>query len=338
MSKKINLDEKILVAGSSGMAGSAICRSLKKAGYGDKKLKGKIFTPQRSELNFLNLDSTKSWFRANKPTVLIIAAARVGGILANSSKPADFLFDNLRIQNNLFETIKEFGIKRLLFLGSSCIYPKFSIQPIKEDYLLSGYLEATNQWYAVAKITGIKLCESFRKQYGIDALSLMPTNLYGPGDNYHKSESHVMASLIRKFYEAKTLNQLEVNCWGTGSPLREFLHVDDLGRAVIFALENWDPNDKKSPKNDNGETLSYLNVGTGIDISIKKLAELIANEYGYFGKIKWDHNKPDGTPKKLLDITRIREMGWEPKITLEAGVRRTISEFKEIYNSKNFKG
>ena len=338
MDKKINFEEKILVAGSSGMAGSAICRTLNKAGYGDKKLNGRIFTPQRNELDLLNLDLTKSWFKKNKPTVLIIAAARVGGILANASKPADFLFDNLRIQNNLFECIKEFGIKRLLFLGSSCIYPKFAPQPIKEDHLLSGYLEPTNQWYAIAKISGIKLCESFREQYGIDALSLMPTNLYGPGDNYHKVDSHVMASFIRKFYEAKISNSLEVNCWGTGSPLREFLHVDDLARAVLFALENWDPNHKNSPRNENGEPLSYLNVGTGLDISIKQLAELISNEYGYCGKINWDHSKPDGTPKKLLDISRIRSLGWEPKITLEAGVKKTIQEFKKIYKSKNFKG
>ena len=234
MDKKILPNERIFIAGAGGMAGSAICKALHRKNYG-KISEGEILTPNRKELDLFDQESVKIWFEKNKPTVLIMSAARVGGIVANKSFPASFLFENLTIQLNLFEACKEFGIKRLLFLGSSCIYPKFAEQPIKEEYLLNGKLEASNQWYAIAKIAGIKSCEALRIQHKIDAISLMPTNLYGPGDNYHPSNSHVLAAFIRRFYEAKINNNKEVLCWGSGTPLREFLHVDDLGEAAVFA-------------------------------------------------------------------------------------------------------
>ena len=256
------------------------------------------------------------------PTVVIIAAAKVGGILANSLYPTQFLLDNLKIQNNLIENSWQTGVKRLLFLGSSCIYPKFAHQPINEESLLTGQLEETNQWYGIAKIAGIKLCDALRKQYNFDAISLMPTNLYGPGDNYHPQNSHVMASFIRKFYEASINSSPTVKCWGTGSPLREFLHVDDLGDAVVFALENWDPSSKNAPKDENNNKLTTLNVGTGKDISIKELALKISNLLNYKGKIIWDKSKPDGTPKKLLNIQKIQSLGWDPKISLSEGIKK----------------
>ena len=336
MKKKISLNERILVAGASGMVGSAICRALHKHGYG-KINEGKIFAPTRIELDLFNLDSVKLWFKKNKPTILIIAAAKVGGILANSSFPASFLLDNLKIQLNLFEASKEFGVKRVLFLGSSCIYPKFAIQPIKEECLLSGKLEITNEWYALAKITGIKSCEALNIQHNIDAISLMPTNLYGPGDNYHLTNSHVLAALIRKFYEAKINNKKEVICWGSGKPLREFLHVDDLAEAVIFALEYWDPNSSNSPRYEDGKKLFFLNVGTGREITIKDLANLIKKEINFDGAIKWDQSKPDGTPRKLLNIERIEKLGWSPRINLKIGIKETIKVFKKEYNSNELR-
>ncbi len=327
MTKKISLNEKILVAGASGMAGSAIYRSLLKNGYG-RKNGGQIFKPTRKELDLLDIKAVEKWFKINQPTVVIIAAAKVGGILANSTYPTQFLLDNLKIQNNLIENSWKTDVKRLLYLGSSCIYPKFASQPIKEESLLTGQLEETNQWYAIAKISGIKLCEALRKQYNFDAISLMPTNLYGPGDNYHPQNSHVMASLIRKFYEASINSSPSVTCWGTGNPLREFLHVDDLGDAVVFALENWDPNLKNAPKDENNNNLSVLNIGTGKDISIKDLAYKISNLVNYKGKIIWDRNKPDGTPKKLLNIQKIQSLGWGPKISLNEGIKNTIESYK----------
>ena len=296
MKKKILLNEKIFIAGATGMAGSAICRSLNKNGYG-RINGGQILKPNRKELNLLDTNEVRRWFEVNKPTVVIIAAAKVGGILANSKYPTQFLLDNLKIQNNLIENSWQTGVKRLLFLGSSCIYPKFADQPIKEESLLTGPLEETNQWYAISKISGIKLCEALRKQYDFDAISLMPTNLYGPGDNYHSQNSHVMASFIRKFYEASIRSLPYVTCWGTGKPLREFLHVDDLGDAVVFAIENWDPSSINAPTDANNNKLTMLNVGTGKDISIKELAYKISNLVNYKGKIIWDKNIPDGTPK-----------------------------------------
>ena len=327
MAKKITLDERIFVAGANGMAGNAICRSLFKNGYGKSK-SGNVLKPSRKELDLLDTKAVKQWFEINKPTVVIIAAAKVGGILANSKYPTQFLLDNLKIQNNLIENSWQTGVKRLLFLGSSCIYPKFAQQPIKEESLLTGPLEETNQWYSIAKISGIKLCEALRKEYNFDAISLMPTNLYGPGDNYHPQNSHVMASLIRKFYEASLNSLPSVTCWGTGNPLREFLHVDDLGEAVVFALESWDPSSINAPKDFNNNKLTILNVGSGKDISIKELAYKISNLVNYKGKIIWDSNKPDGTPKKLLNIKKIQSLGWNPKKSLTEGIKDAIKAFK----------
>ena len=322
MKKKILLNEKIFVAGAKGMAGRAICKSLFKNGYG--KNEGEILKPTRKELDLLDTNAVKKWFEINKPTVVIIAAAKVGGILANSKYPTQFLLENIKIQNNLIENAWQIGVKRLLFLGSSCIYPKFAHQPIKEDSLLTGELEETNQWYGIAKIAGIKLCEALRKEYNFDAISLMPTNLYGTGDNYHPQNSHVMASFIRKFYEASINSLPSVTCWGTGKPLREFLHVDDLGDAVVFVLENWDPSSVNAPKDENNNSLTILNIGTGKDITIKDLACKISKYVNYRGKIIWDKNKPDGTPKKLLNISKIRDLGWEPKISLNEGIKKSI--------------
>ncbi len=330
MKKEIFLNDKFFIAGASGMVGSAIYRSLLRKGYGDASLGGAILTTSRKELDLLKTREVEKWFEVNKPDVVIIAAAKVGGILANSSEPTEFLLENLKIQNNIIETSWRYGVRRLLFLGSSCIYPKFAEQPIMEESLLSGELEPTNQWYAIAKITGIKLCEALRKQYAFDAISLMPTNLYGPGDNYNTLNSHVMASLIKKFYTATIQKDPEVICWGTGNPLREFLHVDDLGNAAVFALESWNTFSEDAPLDQNGEPLSFLNVGTGKDISIKELAKKIADILKYKGKIIWDQTKPDGTPKKQLNIKRLLELGWEPKITLEEGIKRTLKDFSKI--------
>ena len=322
--------ERIFIAGAGGMAGSAIFRSLLRHGYGEKSSNGIIFTPSRNELDLLDVNQVKRWFELNNPTVVIIAAAKVGGILANSKYPSEFILENLKIQTNLIETSWRFGIKRLLFLGSSCIYPKFAEQPIKEESLLTTALEPTNQWYAIAKIAGIKLCDALRIQYGFDAISLMPTNLYGPGDNYHPKDSHVMASLISKFYNAKKKSLPEVICWGSGSPFREFMHVDDLGDAVVFALEKWDLQSPNAPRDEDGRPISFLNIGTGVDISIKDLAEKISNKVNYKGKIKWDKTMPDGTPKKLLDVSKINKLGWQASISLNKGLEDTLKIFEEM--------
>ena len=324
MQKLISKDERFFIAGSNGMVGKAIIRALKKSGYGKKENKGTLLTPSRKELNLLNFRDVESWFQKNKPTIVILAAAKVGGIYANYSQPADFILENLKIQNNVIEMAWKYNVKRFLFLGSSCIYPKFASQPISEESLLTGGLETTNQSYAIAKIAGIKLCESLRKQYKFDSISLMPTNLYGPGDNYHPENSHVMAALIRKFLIATRDSLPAVNCWGTGSPFREFMHVDDLGEGVVFALEKWNPDAINAPHDIEGNPLLILNIGTGKDISIKDLAEKIALLTKYKGKILWDKSKPDGTPKKLLDIKNIKLLGWEPKIKLDQGIEMTI--------------
>ena len=322
MEKLINQDDRFFVAGHRGMAGSAICRALQRSGYEN------LLTASRDELELLDLQAVQRWFAENKPTVVVLAAAKVGGIHANDTYPADFLLENLKIQTNVIETAWRSGVKRLLFLGSSCIYPKFAEQPIKEESLLTGALEPTNEWYAIAKIAGIKLCESLRKQYGFDAISLMPTNLYGPGDNYHPENSHVLPALIRRFHEAKESGAESVTCWGTGSPMREFLHVDDLGDAAIFTLENWSALSPDAPMNADGEPLCYLNVGTGKDLSIRELAEKISRLSGFQGSIKWDKSKPDGTPKKQLDVSRLVEMGWSPKIDLEIGCQEITNDFR----------
>ena len=330
MPYKINFKDRIFVAGAKGMAGRAICRALLKKGYCNAKNGGILLRPNKKDLDLSNFNNVKEWFLKNKPSVVILAAAKVGGILANKTFPTDFLLENIKIQTNVIEAAWKYGARRLIFLGSSCIYPKFAHQPIKEDYLLNGSLEETNEWYAIAKISGLKLCEALRKQHGFDAISLMPTNLYGQGDNYHPESSHVMASLISKFCQASNEKKRYVECWGTGSPLREFLHVDDLGNAVVFCLENWDPLDPKAPKKDNGSSLNHLNVGTGKDISIFDLAVKISTYTGFRGQIIWDNSKPDGTPKKQLDIKRITQLGWQPKINLDEGIKETISLYKNL--------
>ena len=332
MQNKLTLQDKILITGSNGMAGRAIVRQLKKHGYGDHNSDGKLFIPSRKDLDLLNFENLNKWFKKNTPTIVVHAAAKVGGILANSSQPADFLLENIKMQTNVIETAYRAGVKRFIFLGSSCIYPKYAEQPIKEEYLLKGSLEKTNEPYAIAKIAGIKLCQALRDQYEFDAVSLMPTNLYGPNDNYHPTNSHVLASLIRKFHEAKKTGAKEVICWGTGKPLREFMHVDDLGDAVVFALEKWDPKAKNAPLDSKGIPLTHLNVGTGKDVSIKELANMIAAKVGFKGNIFWDKDKPDGTPRKNLDVNKFKELGWTSKIELEQGLTSTIETYKSLIN------
>ena len=315
-------EERIFLAGASGMVGSSIKRALLNIEhFGNRHI---LLTPTRKELNLLDEISVKNWFIKNKPTIVILAAAKVGGILANSRYPGDFIFQNLKIQTNIIESAWITGVKRFVFLGSSCIYPKNSLQPINEEALLKNSLESTNEYYAIAKIAGLKLCEALRKQYGFDAISLMPTNLYGPNDNYHPENSHVMAALIRKFLIAKKENLPSVTCWGTGKVFREFMHVDDLADGIIFCLKNWHPSDKNAPIYSLGNPLNHLNIGTGKDISIKELSLKIAKLIDFKGEILWDTSKPDGTPKKLLDVRRLKKIGWEPKISLEDGIRETI--------------
>jgi GDP-L-fucose synthase len=311
--------DRIYVAGHRGMAGSAICRALVAKGYGEAG-GGALLTASRNELDLLDPAAVAAWFAANKPDVVIVAAAKVGGIHANASYPADFLLENLKIQNHLTETAWRSGVRRLLFLGSSCIYPKFAEQPIREEALLTGPLEPTNEWYAIAKIAGIKLCDALRQQHGFDAISLMPTNLYGPGDNYHPTNSHVMAALIRRFHGAKESKAASVTCWGTGTPQREFLHVDDLGEACVFALEHWNPDADTAPRDAEGKPLTYLNVGTGVDLSIRDLATAVASVVGFSGEIGWDNSKPDGTPRKILNVSRMTAIGWQARIPLMQGL------------------
>ena len=324
----IQPDEHILVTGARGMAGRAIKSALISSGYGQSPQGGMIISPSREELDLLDVNAVNAWFKINQPTIVILAAATVGGIEANRLRPADFLLDNLIIETNVIKASWEHNVKRLLFLGSSCIYPKFAKQPLREESLLTGALEPTNECYAIAKITGIKLGEALRKQHGFDAISLMPTNLYGPGDNYHPTNSHLLPGLIRRFVEATENNHHSVTCWGTGNPSREFLHVEDLGSASVFALENWDPFAENAPKDDKGDPLPFLNVGTGIDLSIKQLAHKVAQAVGYSGLILWDTSKPDGTPKKQLDISRLKELGWTAKILFEEGLPKVINDFR----------
>ena len=310
----ITSSDRFAIFGARGMAGSAISRALERSGY-QQQLK-----PIRDDLDLLDPFAVQQWFALHQPTVVILAAAKVGGIHANKTYPADFLLENLKIQTHVIETAWRSGVRRLMFLGSSCIYPKFAEQPIKEEALLTGPLEPTNEWYAIAKIAGIKLCEALRKQHGFDAISLMPTNLYGPGDNYHPENSHVLPAMIRRFHEAAEANTESVTCWGTGSPLREFLHVDDLGEACVFALKYWCPTLDEFP---------FLNVGTGIDISISDLAQSVANATGYGGTIIWDSSKPDGTPKKQLDVSRINNLGWHSQTPLSEGLINTVRLFRQ---------
>lgn len=298
------------IAGSTGLAGSAILRRLRAQGYRN------LITRTRRETDLTDRAAVDHLFAAERPEYVFLAAAKVGGILANSTYPADFLRDNLAIELNIIDSAWRHGVKKLLFLGSSCIYPKHAPQPMKEEHLLTGALEPTNEPYAIAKIAGIKLCQAYRAQYGFNAISLMPTNLYGPGDNFDLENSHVLPALLRKAHEAKTEGRPEVVIWGTGAPRREFLHVDDLAGAAVFLMERYD-----EP--------GIINVGTGQDMTITDLAQLIARIVGYSGRLVFDSSKPDGTPRKLLDITRLSNLGWRASISLEDGIRSTYNSFLE---------
>ena len=306
----MNKNSKIYIAGHRGMVGSAVWRALTSAGY--TQLIGKT----SAELDLRDQDAINKFIAIEKLDAIIDAAARVGGILANSENPYSFLMENLQIQNNLIDAAHKNNVQKFVFLGSSCIYPKLAPQPLKEEYLLTGPLEPTNEWYAIAKIAGVKACEAIRKQFGKDFVSLMPTNLYGPFDNFDLKTSHVLPAMIRKFHEAKENNNEPVTLWGSGTPLREFLHVDDMARAVVFAVEN------RLPDN-------LYNVGTGADVTIKELAEIIQKVVGHKGNILWESSKPDGTPRKLMDSSKMNALGWKEQISLAAGIKSTYVWFLE---------
>ena len=303
---------KIYIAGHRGMVGSAIERKLKAEGYNN------IIHRTSNELDLRNQDLVNSFFRVDKPDYVILAAAKVGGIHANNTYRAEFIYDNLMMEANIIHASYLNKVKKLLFLGSSCIYPKMAPQPLKEEYLLSGYLESTNQPYAIAKIAGIEMCDSYRAQYRCNFISAMPTNLYGTNDNYHPENSHVLPALIRRIILAKKNNDPSVVIWGTGTPRREFMHVDDLADACYFLLQNY---------NEAG----LVNIGWGEDVTIKELATLIASEVGYTGSLEFDTTKPDGTPRKLMDTTKLTNLGWKPSINLKEGIRRTINEVSELF-------
>jgi GDP-L-fucose synthase len=304
----MDTSEKIFVAGYRGLVGSALMRRLEREGFRNLPKR------DRSQLDLGDERAVQSFFAKERPAIVIFAAAKVGGIKANSDFPVEFLLDNLRIQNNIIRSAYETGVRKLLFLGSSCIYPKFAPQPIPETALLSGPLEPTNEPYAIAKIAGIKLCQAYSREYGANFISAMPTNLYGPNDNFDLETSHVLAALLRKAHEAKTRKVRELIVWGSGKPRREFLHVDDLASASLFLLEKYD-------------STEIINVGCGEDISIRELAELICDVVGFDGELAWDTTKPDGTPRKLLDITKLRDLGWRPTIPLRDGVAQTYDWF-----------
>ena len=301
---------KIYVAGHRGLVGSAIVRELQKKGYSN------IIGKTHNELDLMDSTAVENFFKEEKPEYVFLAAAKVGGIYANSNYPADFIYENLQIQNNVIGNAYKYGVKKLMFLGSSCIYPKMCPQPIKEEYLLSGYLEETNEAYALAKISGLKMCQYFNKQYGTNYISVMPTNLYGPYDNFHPENSHVMPALIRRFHEAKVNNAKEVVVWGSGKPLREFLYSEDMADACIYLMENYEGND-------------FFNIGTGKEITINSLAQLIKEVVGYEGEIVWDIAKPDGTPRKLLDVSKLEKAGWKYKMELKDGIREAYKWFIE---------
>jgi GDP-L-fucose synthase len=314
----MNYDSKIYVAGHNGLVGSAIVRNLKNKGYNNLILKS------HNELDLIDSKAVEEFFEQYKPEYVFLAAAKVGGILANNIYPAEFIYDNLMIQSNVIHNAYRFGVKKLMFLGSSCIYPKEAPQPIKEEYLLSGYLEKTNEAYALAKISGLKMCEYYNRQYGCNFISVMPTNLYGPNDNFDLNNSHVLPALIRKFHDAKIENRSFVELWGTGKPLREFLHVDDMADACVYLMETYSEN-------------QFINIGTGLEISIYELAKLISKIVGYEGEIRWDTSKPDGTPRKLLDVSRLKKLGWNYKISLEDGIRSTYKWYLDNINSIRMK-
>jgi GDP-L-fucose synthase len=316
----MNLKDKIYVAGHNGMVGSAIVRKLREKGFIS------IITRSSSELDLVNQQNVHNFLQEEKPDYVVIAAAKVGGIHANDSYPAEFIYQNLMIEANLIHGSYLAGVSKLLFLGSSCIYPKESQQPIKEEYLLSGHLESTNEPYALAKIAGIKLCESYNRQYGTDYRSIMPTNLYGPNDNFHPKNSHVIPALIRKFHEAKVNNKPFVEVWGSGKPMREFLHVDDMADASIHIMDI----DKKTLESEVDPMLSHINIGTGMDITIKDVAQLIKGIVGFNGDIVFNTKMLDGTKRKLLDVSRIKSLGWEHSIALKDGIQETYDWFLKL--------
>jgi GDP-L-fucose synthase len=301
---------RIYVAGHNGLVGSAVVRALKNQGFENLTVR------THRELDLTAQDAVRKFFDAERPQAVIMAAAKVGGIHANNSHPATFLRDNLLIQDNVIDAAHRAGVEKFVFLGSSCIYPKMAPQPIKEDYLLTGPLEPTNEWYAIAKIAGLKMCQAYRRQYGFKAISLMPTNLYGPGDNFDLQNSHVLPALIRKFHDAKARGDKCVEIWGSGTPRREFLHVDDLADAVVYLLQNYDSE-------------AIVNIGWGEDVTIRELAEIVMSVIGYSGELTLDPSKPDGTPRKLLDVSRLGSLGWRPQITLKKGIEMTYTWFKQ---------
>jgi GDP-L-fucose synthase len=306
----LNREAKIYVAGHRGLVGAAVVRALEQQGYAN------LVVRSHREVDLTEQAAVRGFFERERPQAVIMAAARVGGIHANNSRPAEFIRDNLLIQDNVIDSAHGAGVQKFVFLGSSCIYPKLAPQPIKEDYLLTGPLEPTNEWYAVAKIAGLKMCQAYRRQYGFNAISLMPTNLYGPGDNFDLQNSHVLPALIRRFHEAKERGDPTMSIWGTGTPRREFLHVDDLADAVVYLLKTYD----EEP---------IVNIGWGEDVTIRELAETVAEVAGFKGRLVFDSSKSDGTPRKLLDTSRLTSLGWKPKITLRAGIEQTYAWFKE---------
>jgi GDP-L-fucose synthase len=306
----ISRDSTIFVAGHRGLVGSAVARALDAQGY------KRLVVRTRDELDLTDQAAVRQFFNREKPTAVIMAAALVGGIHANASRPAEFIRDNLLIQDVVIDAAFRASVAKFVFLGSSCIYPKLAPQPIKEEYLLTGPLELTNEWYAIAKIAGLKMCQAYRRQYGFNAISLMPTNLYGPGDNFDLQNSHVLPALIRRFHEAKVRGDPTITIWGTGAPRREFLHVDDMADAVVYLMNNYDDE-------------QIVNVGWGEDITIRELAEMIAVVAGFKGQIKFDVSKPDGPPRKLLDTSRLTALGWRPKIKLRTGIESAYAWFKE---------
>lgn len=306
--QRMSPTDRIFVAGHNGLVGSAIVRRLTADGYADLLLRS------RAELDLTDAQAVRRFFEAERPAFVFLAAAKVGGILANDTYPADFIRDNLAIQTNVIDNAWRSGVRKLAFLGSSCIYPKLATQPMREDQLLTGPLESTNEWYAIAKIAGIKMCQAYRKQYGFNAISLMPTNLYGPGDNFDLQNSHVLPALIRKFHEAKLAGQATVTVWGSGTPRREFLHVDDLAEACVFLMNTY-------------EEAGFINVGVGTDVSIAELAEIVRKAVGYSKDITYDRSKPDGTPRKLMDVSKLTALGWRAKTGLAEGIEQTYRWF-----------